>query len=371
MNIVVIIIILLFSRNVYATDKVSESFDIGGYISSLNDVVKNEEGIDVDLNSIYSNIINGKDEEKKNIIQKVVAVIISQIKETIKASTALILIILLETILSSLELDKNSQAVKISKLVIIISATTILLKNYIQVQEILKNTIKTILYLLELSTTFLTGVLVATGKITTTGTIAPLIMFVTSIILTITNYIFIPLFNLAIVAHITSEISDEIKLEKLANLFRKSSMFIFTTCISIFVFVLALENTITKSVDSIYFKTTQNIVADTVPVVGKFLADSLETVLGATELVGKVGGTLSIISAVLIIIVPVIKLVIIMGIYKIISSICQMVSYNKSLGNIIDFFANIYKDMLGIIIGTMVVFISVTGIIMYTISKIT
>jgi stage III sporulation protein AE len=106
-------------------------------------------------------------------------------------------------------------------------------------------------------------------------------------------------------------------------------------------------------------------------VVGKFLADSLETVLGATELVGKVGGTLSIISAILITLVPVIKIAIIAFVYKVISSICQMVNNNKALGNVIDFFASIYKDMLGIIIGTMVIFISVTGIIMHTISKIT
>ena len=371
MKIIVIIMALILSKNIYAKDTVSESYNIDGYINSLNEVVQKEEGIDVDLNSIYSDIINGKKEAKQNVIQRVISLVISQIKETLKASIAIVLIVLLEMILSSIELDKNSQSVKIAKLVIIASAATILLKNYIEVQEILKNTIKTILYLLELSTTFLTGVLVATGKITTTGTIAPLIMFVTSAILAITNYVFIPLFNLSIVVHITSEISEEIKLEKLANIFRKSSMYVFTTCISIFVFVLALENTISKSLDNVYFKTTQTVVADSVPVVGKFLADSLETVLGATELVGKVGGTLSIISAILITLVPVIKIAIIAFVYKVISSICQMVNNNKALGNVIDFFASIYKDMLGIIIGTMVIFISVTGIIMHTISKIT
>lgn len=371
MKIIAIIIALILSHNIYATDTISKSYNTEGYINSLNDVIEKEEGIDVDLNSIYSDIINGKKEAKQSIIQEIISFVISQIKDTIKASIAIVLIVLLEMILSSIELNKNSQAVKISKIVIIVSATTILLKNYIEVQEILKNTIKTILYLLELSTTFLTGVLVATGKITTTGSIAPLIMFVTSTIFAITNYIFVPLFNISIVAHITSEISEEIKLEKLANVSRKSSMYIFTTGISIFVFVLALENTISKSIDNVYFKTTQNIVSDSVPVVGKFLADSLETVLGATELVGKIGGTLSIISAVLITVVPVIKIAVIAFIYKIISSISQMLNDNNSLGNIIDFFAKIYKDMLGIIIGTMVVFISVTGIIMHTISKIT
>ena len=136
MKIIVIIMALILSKNIYAKDTVAESYNIDGYINSLNEVVQKEEGIDVDLNSIYSDIINGKKEAKQSVIQRVISLVISQIKETLKASIAIVLIVLLEMILSSIELDKNSQSVKIAKLVIIASAATILLKNYIEVHHI-------------------------------------------------------------------------------------------------------------------------------------------------------------------------------------------------------------------------------------------
>lgn len=371
MKIIIFFCILFFSKSVYALDNVSESMNTSNYLNSFKEVIQEQSGLDINPYEMYESLITGESVGTDGIVDKVIDIITSQIRITLKSVVTLFLIVLLTMVLSSIELDKNSDVVKISKIIIAGATAIILLKNYIQIQAMLKDTIGTISYLLQLSSTFLTGVLVATGKITSTGTIAPLIMFISSAIVSVTNFVIIPLFSLSIAVNIVSQMGDSLKLDKLSNMFRKSSMYIYTTGISVFVFVLSLENTISKSIDNIYFKATQNIVSDSVPVVGKFLADSLDTVMGATELVGKVGGTVAIICTILIVLVPIGKVAIVTIMYKLLSALCEIIGQNEEIGKLIDYFSNIYKDIIGIIIGTMVLFVSVIGIIMLTISKIT
>ena len=125
-----------------------------------------------------------------------------------------------------------------------------------------------------------------------------------------------------------------------------------------------METTITKSIDGIYFKTTQNIVSDVVPVVGKFLSDSLDTVLGATELIGKAGGIIALIVTILIVSVPVIKIFVVFALYKILAALSVPINEDKILSEFINGFADVYKDMLGILIGITILFVMATGIIM-------
>ena len=152
-------------------------------------------------------------------------------------------------------------------------------------------------------------------------------------------------------------------------MFRKSSLYIFSSIIAIFILILSMESTVTKSIDNIYFKTTQNIVSNAVPVVGKFLSDSLDTVLGATELIGKVGGAVALVSVVLIVSVPIIKLIIIVVLYKLLTAFSEPINSDKTIRSFIEGFTKVYKDMLGVLIGIMVLFVMSTGIIMGIISR--
>ena len=131
-----------------------------------------------------------------------------------------------------------------------------------------------------------------------------------------------------------------------------------------------METTVTKSIDNVYFKTTQNIVSDVVPVVGQFLSDSLDTVLGATELIGKVGGAVALITVILLVSVPLIKIIIVVVLYKLLSAFSEPINEDITISTFIDSFTKTYKDMLGILIGIIVLFVMSTGIIMGMISTI-
>lgn len=352
------------------TKDIADSLNMDNFLSIFEDYASenNIEGFDV--SSLYNDLLSGNGIQYENILDSLVGNIFKEVKSSISSVTSIFIIVIIMAIVTSLELDKDSDVVKITKLVIVISISALLLKNYLDIVTMFKNIVNILGYIMQIVSTFLLGILMATGKITSTGIIEPLLLFIANFICFATEYIIIPFFTISVAINIVSRISENIKMDNLSSMFRKSSLYIFTTIIGIFLFVLSMESSVTKSIDSMYFKTAQNMVSNFVPVVGKFLSDSLDTVLGATEAIGKVGGIVSLIATIIIVSIPIIKLILVIVLYNILIAISEPINEDKSIENFLKGFVGVYKDMLGILIGIMVLFVMSTGIILSIISSV-
>ena len=352
------------------TKDIADSLNMDNFLSIFEDYASenNIEGFDV--SSLYNDLLSGNGIQYENILDSLVGNIFKEVKNSISSVTSIFIIVIIMAIVTSLELDKDSDVVKITKLVIVISISALLLKNYLDIVTMFKNIVNILGYIMQIVSTFLLGILMATGKITSTGIIEPLLLFIANFICFATEYIVIPFFTISVAINIVSRISENIKMDNLSSMFRKSSLYIFTTIIGIFLFVLSMESSVTKSIDSMYFKTAQNMFSNFVPVVGKFLSDSLDTVLGATEAIGKVGGIVSLIATILIVSIPIIKLVFVIVLYNILIAVSEPINEDKSIESFLKGFVGVYKDMLGILIGIMVLFVMSTGIILSIISSV-
>lgn len=352
------------------TKDIADSLNMDNFLSIFEDYAleNNIEGFDV--SSLYNDLLSGNGIQYENILDSLVGNIFKEVKNSIGSVTSIFIIVIIMAIVTSLELDKDSDVVKITKLVIFISISALLLKNYLDIVTMFKNIVNILGYIMQIVSTFLLGILMATGKITSTGIVEPLLLFIANFICFATEYIIIPFFTISVSINIVSRISENIKMDNLSSIFRKSSLYIFTTIIGIFLFVLSMESSVTKSIDSMYFKTAQNMVSNFVPVVGKFLSDSLDTVLGATEAIGKVGGIVALIATIIIVSIPIIKLILVIVLYNILIAISEPINEDKSIESFLKGFLGVYKDMLGILIGIMVLFVMSTGIILSIISSV-
>ena len=352
------------------TQDVADSLEMDSFLSIFEEYAAENDIEDFNVNTLYDDLISGQGIQYDSILSILVNSIFKEVKNTISSVTSIFIIVIIMAIVTSLELDKNSDVVKITKLVIFIAISALLLKNYLDIVTMFKNIVNMLGYIMQIVSTFLLGILMATGKITSTGVVEPLLLFIANFICFATEYIIIPFFTISIAINIVSRISENIKMDNLSSMFRKSSLYIFTTIIGIFLFVLSMESSVTKSIDTISFKTAQNMVSNFVPVVGKFLSDSLDTVLGATQLIGKVGGIVSLVTTIIIVSIPIIKLVAVIVLYNILIAISEPINEDKSIENFLKGFVGVYKDMLGILIGIMVLFIMSTGIILSIINSI-
>ena len=375
-KILFITMIFISITNVFATDAIikeaSDTLKLSDMIDSLNQYIDESDiASELDLEDISKNLITGKSNDYSKVIQKILDIFAGETITTVKSSIAILIIIVIMGIFSSLEMDKNSGVSKIAYLVSTIVIITILTDMYVGIIQNYTKTIAILTSIMQTVTPFVMTVMIAAGGIVSSNLIQPIILFIASLVGFLINYIVIPFVTTALVMNMVSAFGENIRLNKLGNIFSKSGLWITGVAFTLFLSVISIKGSITTSVDSVVVKTTQTAVSNFVPVVGKFVSDSLESIMGATEVIGKAAGIIGIIVMTLVSLVPVIQMLVIYISHKILAALTETITDNKNTIGIIDSFAETYKVLLGVLIGILALFIMSSGILIKLMGSIT
>lgn len=350
------------------TQSAAKTYNLDEYINTINSSVRENIGEDFNFKNMANEIINKNNINYKNIFMKLLDLFFREISSAIKGAITIFIIVVIMAVLSNLELEKKSDITKIAHLACFIVIATITIATFVDTVKMLTNVVHTQTTLMQVISPFLLAVLIATGKITTTGIIQPLLLFLASFVGGVITYFVIPLLSISVAFNVICSISENIKLEKMSKIFSSVSLWTVGVVLTVFLGVLSLETSLSTSVDSLGVKTTQAAVSNFVPVVGKFFSDSLEVVVGATKIIGKTGGVIGIIGIIIVAIVPIFKLASIMGIYMLLAALVEPISNDELTSKYLSSIANTYKTMLGVLIGITILFVISTGIILNLVS---
>lgn len=150
------------------------------------------------------------------------------------------------------------------------------------------------------------------------------------------------------VLSIASNLSDKIQIGNLAKFLKSGVVWFLGFIITIFVGVLSLEGTLTSSVDGLTIKGIKTVATSVIPVVGKALGDSVDTVLGATSLIKNSIGFVGIIIVLGICILPIIKLAVLSVMYSLVSAVSEPLA-DKKIVDVISQMAGVFKVLLGVV----------------------
>ena len=305
------------------TNQISENFNLETYINDINNYVE-DTGIEgIDFQEIASSLIKSNNIDYKNIVAKLLSFFAKEVMGSLKGAISIYFIVIIMAIISNIELEKKSDITKIAHLSCFAALATITIVTFLYIITSFKEVVSVLTTLMQVISPFLMAVLISTGAITSTGIIQPMVLFVASAVGFIVNYLVIPFFSISVAINVICSISENLKLSRMSKLFSSSAIWIVGILFTFFLGVLSLETTLTSSVDSLAVKTTQAAVSNFVPVVGKFFSDSFETVVGATKVISSVGGTIGIISVLIVAVVPIIKIASVMRIIYGFSSISR------------------------------------------------
>lgn len=352
------------------TESTKKTYNLDEYIDTINNSVNENLGQEIDFKNIANELLNKNDINHKNLFTKLLEIFASEVSSAIKGTVTIFIIVIIMAILSNLELDNKSDITRIAHLACFIVIATITVATFVQTVNMLKTTINTMGTLMQVISPFLLSVLIATGKISTTGIIQPLLLFLASSVGFIVTYFVIPLLSISVAFNVICSISENIRLEKLSKFFSNVSLWTIGVVLTVFLGVLSLETSLSSSVDSLSVKTTQAAVSNFVPVVGKFFSDSFEVVVGATKIIGKTGEIIGILGIVIVGIIPIFKITSIMVIYMLLAAFVEMITTDKLILKYLSGFVNVYKTMLGILIGVVILFVISTGIILNLVNSI-
>lgn len=346
------LIFFFLSTTVYATDSAviesqKETLNISSFIEEANRYTE-ELFPDMDTGDILNSALKGEI-DNKTIFWKIASLFGNELVMAIKILASILVIVVITSILKAISENlENKNIAQITYYVQYILIVTLMFSNFTEVINIAKNTILDLVGFMQNLIPILITLMISTGSIVSANLAQPIILFVITFIGNMLITIIIPLILVGTVLGVLSNISDKIQISKLSKFFKSSVIWILGIVLTIFVGLLSLEGTLSSSIDGLTAKTAKAAISNLVPVVGKALGDSIDTVLGSAVILKNAVGVVGIIVIVSICIIPIIKLAILSITYSIAAALAQPIA-DKNVVKLLDQFSDTFKILLGII----------------------
>lgn len=338
-------------ENSISTDEIIESqqemLDIDSFIEEADKYTENVYE-DLDMNQIFSSALSGNI-ENSGIIKSILNLIGGEILDAIKILASILVIIVIHSILKNIsEGLENKGIAQITYYVQYILIVTLIMTNFVQILDIIKESIQNLVNFINLLVPILITLMITTGHVVSANLMQAILLFVITFIGNLVTNVIIPIVLISTSLGIVSKISDKVQIDKLSKFFKSSVVWVLGVVLTIFVGLTSVEGSLSGNVDAVTAKTAKAAVSSFIPVVGKILGDAVDTVIGCSTILKNATGIVGIIIIIGIVILPIIKLAILMGIYYLGAALCQPIADGKVV-SLLDQMGDTFKTFLAIL----------------------
>ncbi len=346
-----------------------DMFDTHELESFIEDVLKDNEAIKgFNFKDMIKQIIKGERIFNKDALQDfIVETFFSEIK--VSLDIMVIAIILARkprlTFFSEIKVQgtfEKSSVSQIANYVTYMVLAILILGSFYQLMNVVKFTIVNMVRFMEIIMPILLTFLVIAGGPNTKVLFHPMIIGAVNLIGALVQNIIIPLIYFSFIVSILANLSQRVELKKISELGRQAITFIITAAFTIFIGIITIYGLSTK-MDGITIRTAKFAIDNFVPIVGGFLSDAVETVIGSSAILKNGIGIIGLVILIIITVLPVIKISALLFIYKVIGAVIEPIVSS----NISNFFTDISKTLLLILISLVSVsimfFITITIIV--------
>ncbi len=303
---------------------------------------------DIEIEEMLNSAIQGK-VDNSSIIKRIFSILGREVINSLKVIGSILVIIVIHAVLKSisenLENDGISKLIYYAQYILII---TIIMANFSDIVKMVQETSTNLVAFMNMLIPILITLMMYTGSMVTSSIIEPIILFMINFIGNAIKDIIIPLVLIFTSLVIISKLSDRVQIDKMSKFLKSGIVWFLSIMLTIFVGVVSLEGTMSASVDGITAKTTKALVSSAIPVVGKILSDSVDTVLGCGIILKNAVGLVGVIIVIGICIMPIIKLSSITLAYKLLTSITEPIADTK-ITSLLEQIGDIFKIFLAIL----------------------
>ena len=346
--IILVMMLILKGNNVYAIDY----YELSPELSRIQEVLsKNDMSnkiFDVNPKSLIKDLISGRFKfDLKKFLNSLTKLLLKDILQNASLLVNLMLLAILCAILNNIQnsfCSFNNIAFYVCNVAII----SILMKCFNNCVNITKDVVDDIGIFSRSVIPISTSLMLSSGQVMKNNTLKPFLLYAISVIVDLIKKVNLPLIYMATILEIFNNITDKIQISKLGKLLRNMSNFIIGFILTIFIGVITIKGTVANLVDSITGKTAKYMFGEFIPVVGKYLADVADSVLGSLMLIKNVVGIASVLGIVLMCIIPIVKLFSIIIILKIVETTLEPIT-DKRIVNSVNQVVKAVSAMIGVV----------------------
>ena len=279
-----------------------------------------------------------------------------EISLAIKLMVTVLVVIIIHSIFKAIvENLGNHSSSKMIYFIQYLVIVTLVTDSLVSVIALTRNAIQEIVDFMNLLIPLLSTLMLTTGCITSTGIIQPILLFMISFIGNFISHFIIPILLISITLGIISNVSDKIQINRLSQFLKSSIVWILGIVLTIFVCSLSIEGTLSSSVDGMTAKTAKAAVSNFIPVVGKILGDSVDSIIGCGNILKNAVGVIGLVILSGIVILPILKLGVLWISFYVLSGVCEIVAEEKIV-KLIAQIADSYKILLAILFSVSLMF---------------
>ncbi len=200
------------------------------------------------------------------------------------------------------------------------------------------------------------ALLAAQGSLASSAMLHPLVIFGITFFGAAIRNVIIPLIFLSAILGLANQFSPHFKVGRLSDFFKDLSVWGIGLCMTVFMGILAVQGAAGTMADAVTLRTAKYMTGAFVPVVGKMLADAVETVAGASIILKNgiyLGGTVVLL---LMTAFPLLKLAAMAIVFKLSAALIQPLGENN-LGDAINTMGNCLVMVFGALACASVIFI--------------
>lgn len=348
--ILVFFVIINISTTSYATNEIIEEqmeiLNISDFINEAEQYTK-DTFPNLDINELLNSAINGQ-VDNKGFLNSIISLIGKEIIDVLRILANVLLVIVVHSLLKSISENLGDSGVsKITYYVEYILIVTLVLVSFSEVITITKTSIQNLVSFTYLLLPILLALVSTTGSVISVSVVQPIILGSIVFISTIVQNVVIPILLIGTVLGIISNLSEKVQIEKLSKFFKSGIAWFLGVVVTLFVGILSVEGTLSSSVDGVVAKTTKAAVSNFVPVVGKALGDSVDTVLGCTNILKNATGLIGIVIIIGICAMPIIKLTVLSVSFQLVSALSEPIS-DKNIVKLLGHMGEVFKILLAI-----------------------
>ena len=325
--------------------------EVEKYVKDDN-VVKN-----VDLKTYIKELVRGEtnllDLFDKN---KIKTAALSEIKTSIKIATSILVLALLSSIIKSLENSFSSKGITtVTNYIVFITVVTLTLVSFRDILSLCYTTIENIMGLVNVIIPIMISLLVLVGFPITSTALNPIFIGgIAAINIIFKKFIFVAI-SIAFAILVVNNLTNNIKLNRLSSFIKQINIVALGAVFTLYLGLVSIQVLYVTSFDKFTVKTAKFAVGNFIPVVGGFVSDSVDILLSSSQLIKNVFGGVGLVILVGICLIPIIKILSVILVYKVCSIAIEPVG-EDNISSFLNEVANLMIIILATIIAVTIMF---------------
>ena len=318
------------------------------------------------LENIMEATLNGESIfNNQQLIDGLKSLLLYEIRAALVLGVEILIICIIIGLLRNLSSSFGRKTMSdISLLVCTMIIIGISLNSFRLAYELAIDSVTTMVSTMEILTPVLLGILISTGSIASGTIMSPVVIGAVTGTGIILKRIILPAMFAATVLALVNCLTEKDYVNKLSKLLRNASLAVTGLILAVLSGIISVQGLITDASDGLLINTAKYSLSTFIPIVGGFTADTAELFVRCMSTIKSIVGVFGIVTLVLVILTPLIKLLIIALLYKVTAAAAEPICDSKisdglndmgscivSLGAVLFFAALLFIIFITVIIG--------------------